>query len=339
MAGTKSPVGKAVKKPVVNRIPRGKEPLAKDLSRQIKIQKALYEIADAASAVTDMGVFYSRLHEIVGRLMYADNFYITLYDPVTQIITSPYFADVAGDAPPPPSRLEEYSKSLRAHVLQTGRTLHLSGPAIEAGKRRGKFNPQGTPAEDWIGVPLKATGQVIGMLTVQSYEKGFRYRQHDIRLLEFVAQHISVALTRARAIDETRQRNTELQIINSVQEGLASKLDLQAIYELIGEKVREVFNVQVMDIVAYDPSVNIISMPYSYEMGDRSVFSPREPYGFRKHVIQTGEPLLINKDFVELAAQYDNPLLTGAWPKSALFVPLLVDGGVKGIISIQDLGL
>jgi PAS domain S-box-containing protein len=133
------------------------------------------------------------------------------------------------------------------------------------------------------------------------------------------------------------QRNTELAIINSVQEGLASKLDLQAICELIGEKVGEMFNVQVIDIVTYEPTTNLISMPYSYEKGDRSVISPREPYGFRLHVINSGAPLLINRNFVELASQYNNPLITGAWPKSALFVPLLMDGNVKGVISIQDL--
>ena len=78
-------------------------------------------------------------------------------------------------------------------------------------------------------------------------------------------------------------------------------------------------------------------MPYSYENGDRSVISPKTPYGFRLHVIESREPLLINQNFVEMAAQHNNPLLSGAWPKSALFVPLLVDGNVKSIISIQDL--
>jgi len=81
----------------------------------------------------------------------------------------------------------------------------------------------------------------------------------------------------------------------------------------------------------------LISMPYSYEKGDRSVISPREPYGFRLHVIQSGEPLLINQNFVTLAAQHNNPTLTGDMPKSALFVPLLVEDRVKGVISIQDL--
>ena len=321
---------KARKKPVG----RKKTPA---LDRQIRIQKALYEIADAASAVTDMQSFYKKLHQIVGKLMHARTFYVSLYDAATGVLTSPYFADEKGDEPPPPTVIDRDNRSLRARVLIKGKTLHLSGPEIEAGRIEGRFEPKGTPAEDWVGVPLKTDGQVIGSLTVQSYQKGLRYQEQDVQLLEFVARHIAVALTRARAIEETRERNTELAVINSVQEGLASRLDMQAIYELIGEKVREVFHVEVIDIVNYDPVANLISMPYSYEKGDRSVFSPREPYGFRRQVIESRLPLLINQNFEELASQAANPLLTGAWPKSALFVPLLVEGQVKSIISIQDL--
>jgi hypothetical protein len=110
-----------------------------------------------------------------------------------------------------------------------------------------------------------------------------------VQVLEFVAQHIAVALTRARAIEETRQRNTELAVINSVQEGLASKLDMQAIYELIGEKVREVFHVEVMDIVNYDPVTNLISMPYSMKKAT-AVSLPREPYGFRDRSLKAASP-------------------------------------------------
>jgi PAS domain S-box-containing protein len=133
------------------------------------------------------------------------------------------------------------------------------------------------------------------------------------------------------------KRNAELAIINSIQAGLASKLELQDIYELIGEKVREVFKVDVVDIVVYDPVSNLLSMPYSYEKGDRNVIDPTEPYGFRLEVINTCEPLLINQDFIGLASKYNNPLLTGEWPKSALFVPLLADGKARCIISIQDM--
>jgi len=112
-----------------------------------------------------------------------------------------------------------------------------------------------------------------------------------------------VVIENARLFQSEQQRVAELAVINKVQEVLASNLDVETVYELIGQQVREVFNVQVVDIVQYDPATNLMTMPYSYEKGDRSVISPRAPYGFRRHVIETGEPLLINKVFAEVAKE------------------------------------
>ena len=40
---------------------------------------------------------------------------------------------------------------------------------------------------------------------------------------------------------ELAQRNAELAVINSIQQGLASKLDFNGIFELVGEKLHEIF--------------------------------------------------------------------------------------------------
>ena len=53
---------------------------------------------------------------------------------------------------------------------------------------------------------------------------------------------------------ETRQRNAELALINSVQAALAGELELQAIYDVVGDKLQEIFDAQVVDIGIYEPS-------------------------------------------------------------------------------------
>ncbi len=199
-------------------------------------------------------------------------------------------------------------------------------------------------SKSMLAVPIISSDNVLGIIAMEDYQRENAYGESEVRLLTTIAASLGGALEKARLFDqaqrllkETEQRNAELAIINSVQESLASKLEVQSIYELIGEKVREVFGVQVVDIVTYDAEGGLLSMPYSYEYGDRSVISPRPAYGFRLKVIQTCAPLLINQDFKQLALEIGNPVLTGEWPKSALFVPLLVDEKVKGVISIQDL--
>ena len=92
-------------------------------------------------------------------------------------------------------------------------------------------------------VPLIASGIVTGFISLQNVDRENAFNESDVRLLETLANSMSVALENARLFDETQrllketdQRAAELAIINSVQAGLASKLDAQGIYDLVGDK-------------------------------------------------------------------------------------------------------
>ncbi len=70
---------------------------------------------------------------------------------------------------------------------------------------------------------------------------------------------MSVALENARLFDETNrllketeQRTAELAVINSVQDGLAKELDMQGIYNLVGDRIQKLFNAQVVIIATFD---------------------------------------------------------------------------------------
>ncbi len=51
------------------------------LGRAERLQRALFAISDLASSGQDTAKVLQGLHEIVGRLMYAENFYIVRYAP------------------------------------------------------------------------------------------------------------------------------------------------------------------------------------------------------------------------------------------------------------------
>jgi GAF domain-containing protein len=72
------------------------------------------------------------------------------------------------------------------------------------------------------------------------------FDESDVRLLETLANSMSVALENARLFDETQRllkvtedRAAELAIINSVQAALAAELDIQA-STTVGDKIREI---------------------------------------------------------------------------------------------------
>jgi len=64
-----------------------------ELLQSNNIQTALYKIVEATSASQDIQEFYARIHQIVGELMYAGNFFIALYDESSGLLSFPYFVD------------------------------------------------------------------------------------------------------------------------------------------------------------------------------------------------------------------------------------------------------
>lgn len=150
-------------------------------------------------------------------------------------------------------------------------------------------------------------------------------------------ERLRTELTRTR--EEARQRTAELSLINGVQQALASQLDVKDIYDLVGDKIREIFNAQVVMISLYDPQANTIEHRYAIERGER-VYAPgaRPLDGFRNRIIQSRAPLLVNRKVVRLMAELGQSVLPGtATPKSWLGVPMFVGKQVAGVVSLQNL--
>ena len=172
---------------------------------------------------------------------------------------------------------------------------------------------------------------------LQHLDREHAFSGAEVRLLTTIGASLSAALENARLFEETRQRNAELALINDVQRGLAENLEMQAMYDLVGDRLQEIFDAQVVDIAILDSSDGLIHFPYGIEKGARLPDEPIEVIGFRKHVIESREPLLLEENGAEQAREYGNPVaLQGEPAKSALFVPLIVGGRATGVISLQN---
>lgn len=160
-------------------------------------------------------------------------------------------------------------------------------------------------------------------------------KRSDVGGLSLNAKAKPASLIQVR--EELKQRAVELEIINSVQAGLASKLDIQSIYDLVGEKVRSIFGSQTVIITYYDPETDTTSFPYMYWKGERYYPKPEPLSGFSGYVIRNKEPLFINENASEIAKQYGSTLLAGeTFPKALMTIPILVGDLVFGSLSIQN---
>ena len=163
--------------------------------RAESIQAALYAVSEAAHTAHDLLQLFKRVHEIVGRLLPAINFFVALYDDASDELSFPYFVDTH-HAPPAPRPLD--SGTLSAEVIRSGKALLIcaDSPVPETAlSAQVKFDV-GLNAQDWLGVPLRTPKATIGALVVQSYSGDVRYTVKDMELLQFVSTQIAMAIER-----------------------------------------------------------------------------------------------------------------------------------------------
>jgi two-component system, cell cycle sensor histidine kinase and response regulator CckA len=163
--------------------------------RSEKLQSALYRIAEVSTSAHDLTALYPEIHAIVADLLDAKNFYIALYDETTNWVTFPYFVDEFDAAPAP--RIPK--RGLTEYVLRTGEPLLATGQKINELAARGEVERAGSPADDWLGVPLKQNGRSFGVLAVQHYAARTHFGEREKEVLTFVSHQVASAIERKQS--------------------------------------------------------------------------------------------------------------------------------------------
>ncbi|HEX8012789.1 MAG TPA: GAF domain-containing protein [Casimicrobiaceae bacterium] len=232
-------------------------------------------------------------------------------------------------------------------MIKTRRPLVLN-TAADYEKVRGGAVPGTDMSKSLIAVPIISSDRVLGSITIENYERENAYGESELRLLTTIAASLGTALENARLFDETQrlfkaeqQRAAELAIINSVQQALAAELNMQGIYDAVGDKIREIFNQADVGIRIYDPQTNLVHYPYNYGSGQRHTIGPSllDDKGFGPHVLHTREMLVINENMAQEAEKYGSFMLLPGYPleKSAVYVPMIVGDQARGLIKLMDM--
>ncbi len=141
--------------------------------------------------------------------MYAENCFVALYDPQTEMFHFHFFVDQFDAAPPP----QHAGRTCAAYVLRTGKPLLIRQDTFAKLVAEGDVEMFGTPAPAWLGVPLRTPSATLGVLVVQHYTDENAYTERDLDLLNSIGGQIALAIERKQAEDTLRKQQKENEII------------------------------------------------------------------------------------------------------------------------------
>ncbi|MGH8714227.1 MAG: GAF domain-containing protein [Casimicrobiaceae bacterium] len=317
--------------------------LLKETEQRAAELAIINSVQEGLASKLDMQAIYELVGDKLSEVLHSQDIDIRLYDPATTQVFFPYLKDHGRRLTAPPMPLAGVSK-----VVVESRQMWLVNTDLE--RRMAEIGSKSIPGtqmeKSFVAVPIVAGDRVMGLVGIGDYETENAFSDSDVRLLQTVVSAMSVALENARLFDETQrlfkeseQRAAELAIINSVQQALAAELDMQGIYDAVGDKIREIFNKDA-GIRIFDPTTRMVHVPYVYENGKRINIPPYPlpETGFGPHILRTRETLLINENMAQEIEKYGSVTLPGSqMEKSTVFVPLVAGEQVRGVITVSDM--
>ena len=284
----------------------------------------LLEVADVVNATLDLDELLQRVSGLLQKIIRFDIFAILLLEPKTDELRI------------------RFSIGHPQEVVQNFRTRVGRGITGLAAQRREAVLVNDVTAEPrYIGsvpevrselaVPLIVKNRVVGVLDIQAPELGYFSEEHA-RLLTLIASRIAIAIENARLYTRTSQQARILTVLNEISRELTAILDLDRLFQRIGELLHRLIDYQMFSILLLDTSGTRLQHRFSLRFNEK---------------VQIKTEIELGKGLVGYAALHRQPVLVPDVAKdpryiqlnpetrSELVVPLLYKQDVIGVLDME----
>ncbi|MEM8532402.1 MAG: GAF domain-containing protein [Chloroflexota bacterium] len=316
--------------------------LLREERNQAEHMRALFQVSAATVATFDLDELLMRVYnEIVAYMGTPSFLYVASYDDQTESTCFEIFMR-EGEILTTQHKQTYPKGGLTGWVIDTGKAQYIHDSAAEEKNLPVQPIHLGETVQSWVGIPLRSQRQIIGVLSVQSFEP-YAFSDHHIQFLSTLANQLAVALENTHLFQERERRITELDVINQISRITNSTLDLHKMLGGIYACLTQFLTIDAAYILVRYEKSKEEAFVFKVDKGIREfhkVSGELVPGSLTEYIIRTKQPLLLRdlqKDKAELSftpVQFGNEELESA---SWLGVPLLDgDNNVLGIFSIQS---
>lgn len=190
-------------------------------------------------------------------------------------------------------------------------------------------------ARSWMGVPMVIKEDVVGAISVQSYQAQ-AYDRDDLKLLELFASQAAVALENARLFTEANRRLKRLSSLHEIDRTITGSLDLRTTLNVLLTQLIRMLEVDAACVLTYQKQLQSLD----FAAGK----------GFKTEEFKTGEQRLgkglagitaLERQPVHIAnleTQSANLVRQSAFRKEGFIgyhgIPLIAQGEIIGVLEV-----
>jgi signal transduction histidine kinase len=194
------------------------------------------------------------------------------------------------------------------------------------------------PMRSFLGVPILLRGVAYGNLYLTEKEGGGGFTDDDEELTQLLAAQAAVSIENTRLYETSNRWLRHLESLGEIGDALASELELEPLLALVAQRLRSLINARIV----------LIALPETGEQTLRVAAADGEgsdAYGLTGvelelggsktgRVLQRGRSERV--DSVLDDPEMDQQVARRMGVRSALYVPLLVEGRPIGVVVAHD---
>lgn len=302
----------------------------------------LNEMSRQLTATVDIDVITRNIYLFASRLIDTSTFFIALYDDKTDLLNFSFATEENQEVT---ISDQVQSQGLTKYIIENRESLLIS-ENIEDWMRNHQMDfvpvsdKKSQVAQSWLGVPMLAGDDVIGIINVQ-HKNLHHYSEQEHDLLVAIASQGAIAFQNASLFSETRQRTEDLGILNEMSKELAILLDINKVLSAIYEYTTKLMDTTHFFIALYDSDEKLVSMPFVINNNQRIEMAPRQlGKGLSDFIIRNRQHLLMNVNIADRMKELGVdviPVGDAEIPRSWLGVPMMIGDRVLGVIAVQSL--
>ncbi len=190
--------------------------ILKDITQRRRAEAAqnlYYAIAQSNLNTKSLEGFLSQVHQNLQKNIYANNFFVAVYEPENNSIYFPYHVDEYFETGQNYLKRNLGNGLIEYSILQNKPLIFNREELILLIEKEKLFIYESNLPAVQILVPLKINEKTIGVIGIKSYSDENKFSSRDLELLEFVSGQIAIAMERKKSEEELMIQTSRLNAI------------------------------------------------------------------------------------------------------------------------------
>ncbi|MBP8156516.1 MAG: PAS domain S-box protein, partial [Leadbetterella sp.] len=190
--------------------------ILKDITQRRRAEAAqnlYYAIAQSNLNTKSLEGFLSQVHQNLQKNIYANNFFVAVYEPENNSIYFPYHVDEYYETGQNYLKRKLGNGLIEYSILQNKPLIFNKEELSLIIEKEKLFIYESNLPAVQILVPLKINEKTIGVIGIKSYSDENKFSSRDLELLEFVSGQIAIAMERKKSEEELMIQTSRLNAI------------------------------------------------------------------------------------------------------------------------------